>query len=327
MGHVNNAAYLDYLEEALPRRRARPAGDGAAIPRRVRLEYLAPAAPGARPAGRGLAARRLDGDGLGVAPGRRRRARARARPVILASEAPEPPGRRPPVLSGHDPGPPCGARGNRPRAGRERAGTIAPWRPCAASVAFGVHGAATGGSHRIAPSELPLGNRHRRASSSTLARRPRSAPWPARPASPSLVVRRQNRRLARLAEHLARGRRTRRRWSPSMPAASATRGCGRPSQALADRVADTWRLATVDPLTGIANRQAVLDRVDEELARAARYRRPLSVILVDLDHFKRLNDSHGHAAGDMVLRHVGAAARGQRPGGGHSPAGTAARSS
>ncbi len=76
-------------------------------------------------------------------------------------------------------------------------------------------------------------------------------------------------------------------------------------RALADRVADTWRLATVDPLTGIANRQAILGCVDEELARAARYRHPLCVILVDLDHFKRLNDSHGHAAGDLVLRHVG----------------------
>ena len=74
---------------------------------------------------------------------------------------------------------------------------------------------------------------------------------------------------------------------------------------LADRVADTWSLATVDPLTGIANRQAVLARLDEELLRANRYRRQLSVIIIDLDHFKRLNDAHGHAAGDAVLRHVG----------------------
>ena len=62
----------------------------------------------------------------------------------------------------------------------------------------------------------------------------------------------------------------------------------------------------MDPLTGIANRQAILDLVDVELARATRYRHPLSVIMADLDHFKRLNDSHGHAAGDLVLRHVGA---------------------
>ncbi len=75
-------------------------------------------------------------------------------------------------------------------------------------------------------------------------------------------------------------------------------------RALADRVADTWRLATVDPLTAIPNRQAVLTRVGDELARAARYRRPVSVILVDLDQFKRLNDNHGHEAGDVVLRIV-----------------------
>src|SRR6185295_5881988 len=74
---------------------------------------------------------------------------------------------------------------------------------------------------------------------------------------------------------------------------------------LADRVADTWRLATIDPLTGIANRQSVLARLDEELDRANRYHRQLSVVIIDLDHFKRLNDAHGHAAGDVVLRHVG----------------------
>ena len=44
--------------------------------------------------------------------------------------------------------------------------------------------------------------------------------------------------------------------------------------------------------------------MDEEIERAARYGHPLSVVLVDLDHFKRLNDTHGHAAGDRVLRHV-----------------------
>ena len=44
--------------------------------------------------------------------------------------------------------------------------------------------------------------------------------------------------------------------------------------------------------------------MEEELARASRYRRPLSLILVDLDHFKRCNDTHGHNAGDAILRHV-----------------------
>jgi diguanylate cyclase (GGDEF)-like protein len=73
---------------------------------------------------------------------------------------------------------------------------------------------------------------------------------------------------------------------------------------LGERLAETWTLATIDNLTEVPNRQAVLTRLDEELTRAARYGRQLSVILVDLDHFKRLNDSYGHAAGDRVLNAV-----------------------
>ena len=119
----------------------------------------------------------------------------------------------------------------------------------------------------------------------------------------ALVVRRQHRRLADLAERLTSATDeaelvaidARRVSDPRLRAAFG---------ALADRVADTWRLATIDNLTGIANRQSVLARVEEELSRAARYRRPLSVIIVDLDHFKRLNDAHGHAAGDLVLREI-----------------------
>jgi diguanylate cyclase (GGDEF)-like protein len=61
-------------------------------------------------------------------------------------------------------------------------------------------------------------------------------------------------------------------------------------------------LATVDPLTGLHNRRALLERVQSELARARRTGQPLSVAMVDLDHFKRLNDTRGHAAGDNALR-------------------------
>jgi diguanylate cyclase (GGDEF)-like protein len=78
---------------------------------------------------------------------------------------------------------------------------------------------------------------------------------------------------------------------------------------LAARLSETWTLATVDVLTQVLNRQAVLVRLEDELARAARYGRPLSVVLVDLDHFKRLNDSHGHAAGDRVLHAIAAILR------------------
>ena len=118
-----------------------------------------------------------------------------------------------------------------------------------------------------------------------------------------LIVGLQNRRLARIAERLARADVD----SPTL-LADAKRIRDKRLRAafseLADRVAQTWEQATFDPLTGIANRQTVLTRVEEELARAARYRRPLSLILVDLDHFKRFNDSHGHAAGDVILRQV-----------------------
>ncbi len=59
--------------------------------------------------------------------------------------------------------------------------------------------------------------------------------------------------------------------------------------------------ATHDPLTGILNRAAILEHLERELARAQRERSPLSVILVDLDNFKTINDTHGHLAGDAVL--------------------------
>lgn len=63
-------------------------------------------------------------------------------------------------------------------------------------------------------------------------------------------------------------------------------------------------LATTDPLTGIANRRSVLERLDQELARALRSESQLGVLELDIDHFKRVNDTYGHAAGDEVLRTV-----------------------
>jgi two-component system cell cycle response regulator len=62
--------------------------------------------------------------------------------------------------------------------------------------------------------------------------------------------------------------------------------------------------ATHDPLTGIYNRGAIVGILQNELMRGAREKKPVSVILVDIDHFKDINDSRGHSAGDMVLRRV-----------------------
>ena len=63
-------------------------------------------------------------------------------------------------------------------------------------------------------------------------------------------------------------------------------------------------LATTDPLTGLVNHGAFHRRLGEECARAARSGAPLSLVLIDLDHFKRVNDTHGHQVGDEVLREV-----------------------
>jgi len=62
--------------------------------------------------------------------------------------------------------------------------------------------------------------------------------------------------------------------------------------------------ATTDALTGAWSRGYFLPMADEEIDRAGRYRRPLSLVLIDLDHFKRVNDSFGHHAGDQTLCHI-----------------------
>jgi diguanylate cyclase (GGDEF)-like protein len=64
------------------------------------------------------------------------------------------------------------------------------------------------------------------------------------------------------------------------------------------------RRSRTDPLTGAANLRAFDDRLEQELARSARNRLPVGLLLIDVDHFKQVNDTHGHATGDSVLREV-----------------------
>jgi len=62
-----------------------------------------------------------------------------------------------------------------------------------------------------------------------------------------------------------------------------------------------YRQATRDPLTGLFNRRVLMERMHDEVRRAERYRHPMAVLIMDLDRFKRVNDRHGHLAGDAVL--------------------------
>lgn len=79
---------------------------------------------------------------------------------------------------------------------------------------------------------------------------------------------------------------------------------------MADQMLTWWRdredqireLSRRDGLTGLANRRHILSEADAATARARRDEQPLAVVILDLDHFKRVNDSHGHGTGDRVLK-------------------------
>ena len=118
----------------------------------------------------------------------------------------------------------------------------------------------------------------------------------------SLVIgRHRARQLARLTDRLAQAGVT----TPVIDAVRyPDRVLSQSVERLATRIADVEALASTDPLTRLLNRLAILKVLGAEIERANRYNRPLAVALIDIDHFKSVNDSHGHAVGDDVLKHV-----------------------
>jgi two-component system cell cycle response regulator len=68
--------------------------------------------------------------------------------------------------------------------------------------------------------------------------------------------------------------------------------------------AELIRLARLDELTGLCNRRYLLERLTQEILRAKRYGPPLCLMMLDLDHFKSINDTYGHLIGDQVLAGV-----------------------
>jgi len=69
---------------------------------------------------------------------------------------------------------------------------------------------------------------------------------------------------------------------------------------------EIYRLTIIDGLTDIHNKRYLMEFLDRELSRSARYQRPLALIMFDLDHFKTINDEMGHLGGDFVLRELSA---------------------
>ena len=69
---------------------------------------------------------------------------------------------------------------------------------------------------------------------------------------------------------------------------------------------EIYRLTTIDGLTQIFNKRYFVETLEREMGRAQRYRRQLSLIMFDIDHFKEINDNYGHLAGDHILRQLAA---------------------
>jgi len=91
--------------------------------------------------------------------------------------------------------------------------------------------------------------------------------------------------------------------APSMVAAAVLIALGTSDRVRAQSLAltDAERRAQTDPLTGVLNRRSLIERLDAACMRARARGLPLSVLFIDLDHFKQINDTHGHPAGDACL--------------------------
>ena len=111
------------------------------------------------------------------------------------------------------------------------------------------------------------------------------------------------RRLVKAAERIAGGDYTVAVTASTVGGGLAVR-LARAINGISRSLAETHDRATIDRMTGVADRQALLGSLFAEVERATRYERPLCVAFVDIDHFKTVNDTYGHAAGDVVLRGV-----------------------
>jgi diguanylate cyclase (GGDEF)-like protein/PAS domain S-box-containing protein len=67
---------------------------------------------------------------------------------------------------------------------------------------------------------------------------------------------------------------------------------------------ELWQLATTDPLTGLLNRRAFFEQMEHERSRLIRYQGEAAILMLDIDYFKHVNDTYGHAAGDAMLCHI-----------------------
>ena len=109
------------------------------------------------------------------------------------------------------------------------------------------------------------------------------------------------RRLVRAAERVAKGDLSVRVKTSSLGVEGRL---AKSINGIAQALAETTDAATVDRLTGVSNRAVIVNALFTEVERSSRYDRPFSLAFVDIDHFKAVNDTYGHAAGDMVLRGV-----------------------